>query len=63
MIKRIDYQKIMGTEIKIERVALYDDNDLSEKEVKKYIKIEEYHPNIIYCNREQFENVFKSLIR
>lgn len=63
MIKRIDYQKTIGTEIKIERVALYDDNNIYEKEVRKYIKSEEYNPNIIHCDREQFESVFKSLIK
>lgn len=63
MIKRIDYIKKINSEIKLEKVAIYDDEDVTEKEVNHKIDFEEYHPKIIFCYKEQFENVFKSLIK
>lgn len=61
MIRRKDIIERYGTpSIKIEKVALFDSNQISEEDVDLHIRSEVYSPYIIICHKEQFENVFKS---
>ena len=46
-----------------ERIALFDDRLISSEEAIKVLDSGEHSPFIIVCTREQFINVFSSLLK
>ena len=59
MIEYTSYWIFGGYENK---VALFDDRDITEEEVKRLIRQEdEKHPYVVFITKTQYNNVFRSL--
>ena len=58
-IMRMDFTEIVGGSYEVQKVAIYNKNTISNKEVKKKIHSGEYDDRIIIIYKEQFETVFK----
>ena len=57
-IMRIDFQENVG-EYKLNKVALFSINKISEGEVRKHISTGEYNHNIVIMDEIQFDSLFK----
>lgn len=57
-VMKIEYTvKIAGVH-DLEKIALYNKNRITQKEVKNLIDNGEYSPHVIIIDRQQFDNVF-----
>lgn len=60
-LMRIEYTESYPS-IHFPMIALFDDRKISAKEVEDLLQAGENSPFVIVCTREQFQNVFASLI-
>ena len=61
-VKTIEYTEKYDFWTEQDKVALFDDRDISEEEVNKLIREgDEYHPHVISMIKKQYDNVFRSL--
>lgn len=45
-----------------DKVALFDERDISEEEINKLIRKEDdEHPFVVFMTKAQYENIFRSL--
>lgn len=56
-IMRIDFQENVG-EYKLNKVALFNINKISEGKVKSHISMGEYNHNIVIMDEIQFDSLF-----
>lgn len=61
-VKMIEYVEKYDFWCDQDKVALFDDRDISEEEVNKLIRAgDEYHPHVVFITKTQYDNVFRSL--
>lgn len=61
-VKMIEYTEKWDMWCEQDKVALFDDRDISEEKVNKLIrKGDEYDPHVVFITKTQYNNVFRSL--
>lgn len=58
-ISVIEFEEIYG-KLKIEKVAIFNANKISEEEALKMIHLAEYNENILVMDKKQWINIFRN---
>lgn len=61
-VKMIQYKKFIGGAIKIDMVALFDERDFTEKEIKTIIQTYDFYKGVIMIDKDTYQQVFRSLM-
>lgn len=61
-IKMVQYKKFEGGVIETDMVALFDERDFTEKEIKTIIQTHDFYHGVIMIDKPTYEMVFRSLM-
>lgn len=61
-VAMLPYTEELGL-LKLEKVALFDERDFTEKEVNQIIRLYSEYKGVIMVSKETYEQVFRSLIK